>query len=190
MSLKVLIAEENEIRRIGLHSIFREDERVVKIYEVNCEEDLLRSLRQKELNLIVVNYAIMTDFSYLREQNFVVLAKKPELAHLTEVYSYGSLGYLSLDASADLLRIFLRLPKDTFLIDPSLVPLLMKQFLVYDDNFGEDADFTLRERQIMHMIYSGMDKQSIAQKLSIADTTLKTHIKNISKKKRRKNLIV
>jgi DNA-binding NarL/FixJ family response regulator len=184
MKLKVLIAEDQEVLRIGLRAILTADTRVSEVYEVRNERDLQQYLSGCELDLIVVNQDLLADISLLQEQNFVILAAEPQMAKLKAAYEYGACGYLSVNVSAELLCTMLRPSENTFLIEPTLVPIVMEY--VFDrritPTFNEIL-LTPREREIVCLLREGYDKSSIARKLCIAETTLKTHIKNIAKKR-------
>ncbi len=47
----------------------------------------------------------------------------------------------------------------------------------------EMSSLSPREREIMSLLREGIDRRTIAQQLHISETTLKTHIKNISRKR-------
>jgi DNA-binding NarL/FixJ family response regulator len=184
MNLKVLIAEKQEVLRVGLRSILISDSRVSEVYEAASEKELQRHLSSCKPDLIVVNQDLLADISILQTKNFVILATEPKIAKLKAAYEYGARGYLSVNASAELLRTMLRPTKSSFLIEPTLVPAVMEY--VFDRRVLPALNETLltpREREIVCLLREGYDRSSIARRLCIADTTLKTHIKNITKKR-------
>ena len=46
-----------------------------------------------------------------------------------------------------------------------------------------ETSLTPREREIVRLLREGLDRSSIARRLCIAETTLKTHMQNIAKKR-------
>lgn len=184
MNLKVLIAEAQEVLRVGLRSILASDPRVSEVYEAIDERDLQRYLSSYKPDLIVVDQELLRDISILQTKNFVVLAAEPNMTMLKAAYEYGARGYFSIDVSAELLCTILRPVKKAFLIEPTLVPMVMEY--VVDQGispFTNQAMLTPREREISRLLRKGCDRTSIARQLCIAEATLKTHIKNIAKKR-------
>lgn len=184
MGLKVLIAEPQEVLRIGLHAIITSDTRASEVHDVTDESSLRRYLVSQKVDLVFVNQDLLSDFSLLQATNFVVLATEPNIPKLKAAYEYGARGYLSVNVSAELLCTTLHLTNHAFLIEPTLVPTVMEY--VFDrktsTNFNELL-LTPREREIVCLLREGYDRSSIAKSLCIAETTLKTHMKNIAKKR-------
>jgi len=184
MHLKVLVAEAREVLRVGLCSILASDTRVAEVYEMVNEKELLSVLSTFKPDLIIVNQALVSDLSILQTQNFLVLASVPDITTLKAAYEYGARGYLSVNISAELLCSQLRPAENAFLVEPTLVPQLMDSlFQRKTSRLVNNALLTPREREIVHLLRSGYDKNSIATKLSIAEPTLKTHLKNIARKR-------
>lgn len=183
MSSVVLIVEPNEVVRAGLCTIFAEDPRVSNVYEVTHEQDLQSKLSHNKSALVVVNQTLVRDVSTLKTKNLVILATKLDIQLLKAAYKHGARGYLSVSVSAELLRATLQLTENTFLIEPAFVPSIMDHISDNVDLPLQEGRLTPREREIVSLLRDGRDKFSIAKKLGISDLTLKTHIKNIEKKR-------
>lgn len=112
--------------RHGLHTIFAQDSRVLKVYEVTNKEDLSACLISLQLDLIVVNQSLMIDISTLKASSFVILTSQPDMAALKHAYHGGALGYLSTHVSTELLYTFLNPSQKSFLIEPTLGPWIME----------------------------------------------------------------
>lgn len=183
MQHKVLIAEPCEILRIGLRTVFSGDSRVSHVYEAATKESLKAQLRSCDVDLAVVNQSFITDVTILPRGKFVILTSQPDMTILKAAYNHGVRGYLSENVPAELLRMTLSPSEDSFLIEPVLTPWIMK--CVFGGVFAslkEDL-LTPREKEIIHLLREGLDRRTIAKRLSIAETTLKTHIKNIARKR-------
>lgn len=183
MGQNILIAEPCELLRIGLRTIFAEDQRVSNIHEATTNKGLEIQLRSHGVDLVVVNQSLITDVARLPMGDFVILAAKLDMAVLKATYKHKGRGYLSESVSAELLRIVLDRNEHAFLIEPSLTSWVM------DSLFGnafvalnEDL-LTPREKEINALLREGLDRPTIAKTLCIAETTLKTHIKNIARKR-------
>jgi DNA-binding NarL/FixJ family response regulator len=178
----VVIAVPDDVIRVGLCSIFGEDTRVSTIYEAITNEELLLHLKNAPVDLVMVDQTLEADFTMLPDGNFVLLAAKPDIQTLYAAYEHGARGYLSIHMSKEILRIALKPPKGAFVIDPILLPWLM-QYVRVTPSIPEEASLTERQKQVDSLVREGLDKHAIAAELSIAYSTVKTHMKHISQKR-------
>jgi DNA-binding NarL/FixJ family response regulator len=178
----ILIADPREIVRKGLCTIFLGGLPTFHVYEASTIEALKSCLAQHCIDLVLVSQLLITDMTILPQNKFVVVASQPDILVLREIYKYGALGYVSENVSAEFLKIALCSPKGSFLIEPALVPWIMGHF--FDDmQYSAIEEFlTPREKEITNLLRVGIDRRTIAHRLHIAETTLKTHIKNIARK--------
>lgn len=183
MGQNILIAESCELLRIGLRTIFAEDQRVSNIHEATTSMGLEMQLRTHGIDLVVVNQSLITDITLLPMGNFVILASRLDMAFLKAAYKHKGRGYLSENVSAELLRTVLDPDERAFLIEPSLTHEVMDS--LFGDGFStlDEEVLTPREKEIIALLREGLDRPTIARTLSIAETTLKTHIKNITRKR-------
>lgn len=183
MGQSVLIAEPCELLRIGLRTIFVEDARVSHIHEATTNESLNKQLRSCLLDLVVINQTLADDVMSLPRGNFVILAAELDMAILKAAYKHGARGYLSENVSAELLRTVLDPSENSFLIEPVLTPWVME--CIFGDTYSSIKEelLTPREKEIISLLRAGLDRPTIAKHLCIAETTLKTHIKNIARKR-------
>jgi len=183
MGQNILIAEPCELLRIGLRTIFAEDQRVSNIHEATTKKGLEIYLRSHGVDLVVVNQSLITDAACLPIGNFVILTSKLDMSVLKATYKQKGRGYLSEQVSAELLRTVLDQDENEFLIEPSLMPWIMDElfgnaFATFDEEL-----LTPREKEIIRLLRDGLNRPTIAKMLCIAETTLKTHIKNIARKR-------
>lgn len=183
MEQRVLITTPQEPLRLGLKTIFLEDSRVSAVYETTNEEDTYELLTAEDIDLLVINQSLISEIRHLPEGKFVILTAQPDLPLMREAYRHGARGYLSESASADLLRSMLNPVKGSFLIEPTLTPWVMERIFGNPQYSVNNELLTPREREIILLLRAGLDKSSIAQQLCITEATLKTHIKNISRKR-------
>jgi DNA-binding NarL/FixJ family response regulator len=105
------------------------------------------------------------------------------MAILKAAYKHQGCGYLSEDVSAELLRTVLNRSENAFLIEPNLTPWVMDGFFYNAFSTLREELLTPREKEIIDLLRKGIDRATIAKDLCIAETTLKTHIKNIARKR-------
>jgi DNA-binding NarL/FixJ family response regulator len=188
VKLSILIAEVRDIVRTGLRTIFLTDERIEQIYEASNKDDLRYYLNMSPpLDLIIVNEALIWDITLLPQQHFIILTDELNIQALQAAYKQQAKGYLLENASIELLRVALGLPEGAFLLEPTITTDVLK-YLTNDMRFSiEDDLLTRREKEIIELLRKEIDRRSIAQQLHISEATLKTHIKNIARKREKRN---
>lgn len=183
MGQQVLIADPRDIFRIGLKTVFAEDERVSEVHEVTTDETLKTCLHSHMVDLVVIHQVLIKDIMILPRDAFVILANDLNMSLLLSAFAYGSLGYLSESVSADLLRTLLYPSRGAFLLDPALTPCVMESLSNCKQTATDENLLTRREREIINLLNDGLDRRSVANQLHITEMTLKTHLRNITRKR-------
>ena len=145
----------------------------------NCK----RRLRSKSIDLMIVNQTMVSDITALPSHHFVLLALEFNIATFLSAYKYGAKGYLLETSPAELFRTLLGLPLSGFLIEPSLTANIV-EYLTNDARLLlKEELLTPREKEIVNLLREGIDRKAIAWQLNISSATLKTHIRNIFRKR-------
>jgi DNA-binding NarL/FixJ family response regulator len=182
MGKRVLIAESREVVRIGLRMVFQKDASVSEVNEVTTSEELKSQIISSDIDLVVVSQALMTDMKSLPQGRFVLLIDEPDLDVLMGAYQHQARGYFSVNVAADLLRATLNVTRNTFLVDPVLLPWMMELISETRKRADELQLLSPREREVVSLLDEGLDRRTVARQLHISEATLKTHIKNIARK--------
>lgn len=183
MKINILIAEARDIPRMGLRTIFSADERVKELYEATNEQELQHLLQYEAIDLIIINQALVSSSSNLPRDQFVIITPVFDFHTFLLAYKYGARGYLLDTSSVEILRTILNLSPNTFLLEPSFTPQVIDH-LTQDARFAVKEELlTPREKEIVELLREGVGRQEIARQLNISYATLKTHIKNIFKKR-------
>ncbi len=183
MKLNIVIAEPRDILRIGLRTIFSNDERTGTIYEATTLKEMNEYLKNTSVDLIVINQSLIEDMHALPRGRFVIMTGCFSMAVLETAYRNGASGYIFENASADLLCATLSLKKGEFLIEPTITAQLIEKISHSPNQLMKKEVLTPREKEIIELLQKGIDRHAIAQQLNISETTLKTHIKNITRKR-------
>ena len=181
--LNVLIAEPHDILRMGLRVIFAEDERVAHIYEAATSQNLQTYVQNRSVDLLIVNQSLVTDITSLPRGRFVIIAEEIDMSMFQIAYKHGARGYLLANTPADLLLATLRLTDEAFLIGPTIAAQVIEYFSSDSRLLVREELLTPREKEVVALLREGVDRPTIARLLSISEATLKTHIKNIMKKR-------
>ena len=73
--------------------------------------------------------------------------------------------------------------ENVFLVEPSFMPWVMGSLFGNAFSALNEEVLTPREREITALLREGLDRPTIAKSLCITEATLKTHIKNITRKR-------
>ncbi len=178
----VLIAEARAILRTGLLNIFKEDPGVSRVDEVVTSEELKNRIKSQLPDLIVIHQSLLTDMQILSRGQFVILAAEVDKNMLLAAHASGALGYLSENASAEMLRMTLSLAEREFLLDPAFTSWIL--YYINGDTLpsGNPEVLTVREQEIFELLRSGLTNHSIATQLGISESTVKSHIARIFRK--------
>ena len=183
MKLSLLIADPCDILRAGLRTIFAHDKRIAMLYEASNAEELQKHLQSGLIDLVIANQIIVPDITILPSHHFVLIASEFNIATFLTASKHGAKGYLLEASQAELFRTLPGLPAGAFLIEPSLTINIVENLTKNTRFLFKEELLTPREKEIVCLLREGVDRHTIAQKLSISATTLKTHIKNISRKR-------
>lgn len=184
MELIILIAEARDILRTGLHTIFASDRRVAQIYEAKTREEVRQHMGAHLFDLLIINQMLVEDIALLPPGKFVIITSELDIALFQEAYEHKARGYLLENASVDLFRAALSCEEGAFLIEPVLATQIL-EYVSSDTRFAVSSDLlTPREREIVDLLQEGINRHTIAQRLCISEATLKTHIKNITRKRK------
>ena len=182
MGKRVLIAEPREVIRTGLCIVFQKDTSVSEVKSVNTREELKKHLSSFDVDLAIINQSLAPDLKALPAGKFALLIDEPDLDGLLCAYEHQALGYFSIRINADMLRATLKSPRDTFFVDPVLLPWIMELIAETKQRTENLQLLSSREREVVLLLDEGLDRRTIARQLHIAEATLKTHIKNIARK--------
>ena len=181
----ILIAEMRDVFRTGLLTIFRDHLHVSTVCEAANKYDLQYLLHSKTFDMIYINQSMFLDFIEMPIYNIVLLAENFDDYILKIAYKKGARAYLAVNTSIELLKMTLWMDSDTFLIEPIFGPYVMQYILESKRPPIQDEFLTSREKEIVHLMRDSMNKTDIACQLHITESTLKTHLKNIEKKRKR-----
>jgi len=113
----------------------------------------------------------------------VALASPDSDADVIALAEAGAVGYVPRDATlADLETVIMSVARDEALVPPRIAASLFRRLanLAADRSRLEtDVHLTSREEEIVELIDEGLSNKEIAQRLSIAVSTVKNHVHSI-----------
>lgn len=182
--MQVLIAEPRDILRVGLRNIFVGDSRVSEVHEAATTEQLQQYINTSLLDLVVVHQSLITDIALLPQGKVVILVTEPDIQTFIIACEHKVRGYLSDQVSIDILRMMLNHTQESCLLDPTLTSWFVRYLSGAGATEAYEYEYlSPREREIFHLLQQGLDRRAAARQLHISESTLKTHVKNITLKR-------
>lgn len=188
---KLLLVDDHPMLRRGLCDLLSLESDVKVVAEANHGQEALDYLHQHDVDLVVLdhNMPVMSGIETLkqiREQQIktkvLLFTVSDSGEDIQDALQLGADGYLLKDMEPEQIIIDVRrILRGELVISPSLAPILaqaMRKPSVDDIT----SDLTSREMQVIQMIAEGMSNKMIGNKLGIAESTVKVHVKHILNK--------
>jgi DNA-binding NarL/FixJ family response regulator len=202
--LKILIADQQPIFRIGLQSIIGAADEFSTPVEATNGHELMEKVGAEDFDLVVMDvvYPDIDGIALLRqvltvkeELSILVLSDFREEDVIVNVLKAGARGYILKTAGHDVLLHALRaVAKGQSYFSPEVSSQLLPRIVKEEkDRQKEDkivpASITPRERQILLLICEEFTNPEIAVHLNISRRTVDTHRKNLLYKTRSRNTV-
>ena len=195
--IRVLVIDDNRLVREGLGALLdaQPDLKVVAAAEDTTTG--LRRLRELAPHIVLVDGTLDNGDSHrcvaafrktAPETRVIVMDLLPAPEEVIEFVKAGANGFIMKDASLDDLVSTIRsVALGADVVPPALTGTLLshiaQQAVVHQmPGAAEAVRMTKREREIMNLIAEGLSNKEIAQRLSIATYTVKSHVHNILEK--------
>ena len=191
---KVLIADDHVIVREGLIALLNLADDIKVVGEaadgreaIDMTEQLrpdvvLMDIRMAELDGVQATREIRARFP---EVHVIALTNYDDDEYVFDCLRYGASGYLLKDVSPeDLVKAIKSAVQDESLVDPSVLNKVLTQFRQLTEDGSNHADHKLssREQEVLEALTAGLSNKEIAQRLYIAEKTVKAHFSSIYRK--------
>jgi len=148
------------------------------------------ALRDTSLDLVLVDnpsledlLAIITSFRRARPAlRVVTLGPVVEMDVIERIIAAGAKGYLAHTSSPADLRMAIEVVRDGSVWAPRRVLSRLMDLRSPEEKERPDLRFTPREKQVLELLATGHTNRDIAGKLSIDETTAKTHVGRLLRK--------
>jgi DNA-binding NarL/FixJ family response regulator len=193
MTIRVLIADDQQLVRSGFRMILESEQDVEVVAEAadgqqavsearRARPDVaLMDLRMPVMDGIAATAAIVGDAELPTRVLVVTTFDTDE--HVYAALQAGASGFLLKDAPPDELASAVRLiAAGEALLAPSVTRRVIEEFARVSHDPGARAalhDLTERELDVLRLVARGLSNTEIADRLVIGKTTVKTHVGNI-----------
>jgi NarL family two-component system response regulator LiaR len=193
-AIRVLIADDHAVVRQGLRTFLELQDEIEVVGEAADGIEALDLVQRTEpdvalLDLVMPRLGGLEAIRRIREvapaTRVLVLTSFADDDTVLPAVRAGAAGYLLKDVEpAELVRAIHTVADGEALLHPAVAARLMEEFSEVERPAAEEA-LTAREREVLELIARGSSNKEIAQKLVIAENTVKVHLRNILDKLQR-----
>ncbi|MDO5436821.1 MAG: response regulator transcription factor [bacterium] len=207
--VKVLIAEDYKLTRVGLRCALNNYENIEVINEAETAEEALSMIERKRPDVVIMDLGlpdmngleatvkIMENFNRkIREENgkeikVIILTSHDREEEVMASLGAGATGYCMKDIDPDTLADVIRqVDKGACWLDPNVCALALKVFpkpentkLIYKQETKDDkGHLTDREQEVLRLLVKGKSNTEIASELIVSVHTAKAHVCSILQK--------
>lgn len=184
----LLLVDDHPMLRRGLADLLSLEMDIKIIGQANHGQEALVFLRKHDIDLIILdhNMPVMNGIETLkkiRELNIngkvLLFTVSDNIKDVQDALTLGVDGYLLKDMEPEeIVSNIRRILRGELVISPALAPILA-QAMRKPTQSESILSLTDRELQVLLMIKDGMSNKMIGNKLGIAESTVKVHVKHI-----------
>jgi two-component system, NarL family, nitrate/nitrite response regulator NarL len=193
-SIGVLIVADVRLYREGLAASLASREHLVVLATSSSRLDAAARVRELLPDVVIIDVATRESLELIRDLRSEAAATKTlafaveeVTADILECAEAGASGYVTAEASIDdLVAAIERIARGELVCSPRIAARLFGRMSERADRWVADASqnrtLTSRERQVLDSICQGQSNKEIAQKLNIAEPTVKNHVHHLLEK--------
>lgn len=182
--IRILLVEDQYFARIALHTVVDGHEGMQIVAETPSGEDAVRLYAEHRPDLCIVDLRLpgmsgLEVMAQIRHQDadaaFVVLSNYSGSEDVHRALRAGASAYLTKDAGADELIAAIRAVHQGRQYLPEALSHLL-------EHRHPDDELTARELDVLTALASGMSNRDIADRLGIAEKTVRLHLTHVFQK--------
>lgn len=185
---RLLLVDDHPMLRRGLADLLSLEKDVQIIAEANHGAEALEILAEQSVDLVILDHSmpVLNGIETLKkirelglETKVLLFTVSDNSKDVQDALQLGVDGYLLKDMEPEeIITDVRKILRGELVISPSLAPILaqaMRKPVQADSGY----ELTEREVQVAQMIAQGMSNKMIGNKLGIAESTVKVHVKHI-----------
>ena len=189
--MKILIVDDHPLFLAGLRETLRDfPGAAMELLQASDAADALRRLREHpEIDWVCIDLQMPGDdgFSLMAQIRtaglstpMAVLSGNEHPVLIARALEAGAVAYIAKAASADELRAaFVALREQGYYLSANIRRVLDDYRAGYVLLDGERVKFTRRQREVLALLAAGHSNQTIAERLNLAESTVKAHISTL-----------
>lgn len=193
-TIGVLIVADVRLYREGLAASLASRSNLRVVATSSGRADAREKVHAAGVNVVVVDIAMRESLELIHDLHREAVATKILAFAVEDVASdildcaeAGAAGYVTADASVDdLVAAIERIADEELICSPRIAAKLFRRMSERSDGRAADTfhakTLTIRERQVLDLIRQGLTNKEIAQRLNVAEPTVKSHVHNLLEK--------
>lgn len=188
MPIKILLVDDHSVVRQGLRLFLDMEEGLEIVGEAENGQQALEKIAELEPDVVLMDLmmpimdgieAIEAGKSQYPDVEFVALTSVLEDRSLVKAVKAGAIGFLLKNTEADeLCRAIRTAAMGVVQLSPEASRRLMTALQAQKPL----EELTEREHEVLIAVSNGLSNSSIAEKLSVTEKTVKTHVSNVLSK--------
>ena len=194
MSIRVLLVDDQQLVRTGFRMILADEEGIEVVGEAANGHEALDVAAEVHPDVVVmdIRMPVMDGVEATRQlaewpdaPRVLVLTTFDADEHVVQALRAGASGFLLKDVPpSDFVRALRVVASGEALIAPSVTRRLLDRFaklsVPADEAYGERLrELTDREREVLALVAHGLSNREIAERLVLAEPTVKTHVSHL-----------
>jgi DNA-binding NarL/FixJ family response regulator len=194
VSIRVLLVDDQQLVRTGFRMILADEEGIEVVGEAANGDEALRTAADLGPDVVVmdIRMPVMDGVEATRRlvgaddpPRVLVLTTFDADEHVVEALRAGASGFLLKDVPPDdFVRALRIVASGEALIAPSVTRRLLDRFaklsVPADEAYAERLrELTDREREVLTLVAHGLSNREIAERLVLAEPTVKTHVSHL-----------
>lgn len=187
MGLHILLADPPNFTGRELQELIEASPVVESVELVATEDELKNYLASQTVDFVIVHQALISDFSFLPQNHFLIIADKTNKETLLAVRDHSGRGYLLEEMAQGMIQCIVRIAKgeeeNMFLLGPFLASEALKAL----DDGKFLAPFvpvhlgllTRQEKRVFYLLHDGLGNPEIAERLCITSGSVRSYVCHI-----------
>jgi DNA-binding NarL/FixJ family response regulator len=197
MTVRVLLADDDDLMRAGLRAVLASDDGIDVVAEAANGRQAIDRARHGEVDVVLMDVRMpeLDGIAATREllaaapdTRVVILTTFEQDDYILGALKAGASGFLlKRTRPEELIAAIHTVAAGDALLSPSVTRRVIDRMAsqpVIGDAGGDErlAELTPREREVLELIAQGLGNREIAAALVVEETTVKTHVKRILSK--------
>jgi DNA-binding NarL/FixJ family response regulator len=186
-TVRVLIVDDHFVSRQGILALLHGSEDIAVAGEAADGREAVEQVLRLEPDVVLMDLAMPGMRG--AEATARILERRPDTAILVltgsvlddeilEAVRAGARGYLSKNTGAEeMARVIRQVHEGRSALPPAIIAKLLGGGEMTSG--GPPEDLTERERQVLRLVARGLDSPQIGERLSVSETTVRTHVHNV-----------
>lgn len=200
--LKVLIADDHPVFRLGFRQILESFDAIAKVYEANNGEEALKKINDYSVDLVFLDITMpkMNGYELLdalnktpkRKPKIIVVSMWVEKYPVLTSYEKGIDGYITKHAGiTEITRLLERINAQESYYSPSVYKILFREVFNLEENGKRQENNVLTEveRSVIKYICRQQTNIEIGENMFLSPNTVKRHRQRIKDKIAAKNIV-